>query len=81
MNITPGVELIEEKEGTGEPAKKGDQVIYNVKIFLNKGEEVPINEAQASRGLPAEIIRKEDDQLFIDHRIELGRRRAIRLAG
>jgi FKBP-type peptidyl-prolyl cis-trans isomerase (trigger factor) len=76
-NIAPGIRLIEEREGTGAPAKKGDEVVYNVRIFLNKGEEVRINEAQAGRGLPPEIIRQEGGQLFIDHRITLGRRRAI----
>lgn len=77
MNNTPGIDLIEETEGAGEPARKGNTVVYNVRIFLNKGEEVPINEEQANRGLPAEIIRKEGGRTFVDHRVELGKRRAI----
>jgi hypothetical protein len=74
--IAPGVRLIEEREGAGEPVKKGEDVVYNVRIFLNRGEEVRINEAQADR-LPAELVRREDGRLFIDHRVTLGRRRAI----
>jgi len=77
MNGMPGVRLLGEREGTGNPAKKGDAVVYNIKIFLNKGEEVRINERQANLGLPTEMIRKKGDQTFIDHRIVLGKRQAI----
>jgi len=52
-------------------------VVYNVKIFVNRGEEVRLNERQAGLGLPAELIRREGDQTFIDHRVTLGRRQAI----
>lgn len=72
-----GVELIDETEGSGKPAKKGDQVVYNIRIFLNKRDEVPINEKQVSQDLPADVIRQEDNQVFVDHRIELGKRHAI----
>jgi len=72
-----GVELIEETEGTGEPAKKGDRVVYNIRIFLNKGDEVPINEKQVSQGLPADIIRREGNQVLVEHRMVLGKRHAI----
>ncbi len=77
MGAVSGIQLIEETEGTGEPARKGDHVVFNMRIFLNKGDEVPINEEQANRGLPVEIIRHEGDRIFIDHRMELGKRRAI----
>ncbi len=72
-----GMELIEETEGAGETASEGKTVIYNVRIFLNRGEEVPINERQANLGLPEPVIRREGDQVFVDHRTELGKRRAI----
>jgi hypothetical protein len=76
MKIASGTELIEEREGEGTPAGKGDHVVYNVRIFLNKGEEVFMNEAQAQH-LPQEMKRHEDGRIFIDHRIVLGKRRAI----
>ena len=41
MTIRPGKELIEETEGDVEPARKGDRVVYNIRIFLYKGAEVP----------------------------------------
>lgn len=77
MKVAPGIELIEEQQGSGQAAQRGDQVTYNIRLFLNHGDEVRINEEQASQGLPAEIIRKDADRIFIDHRIELGKRRAI----
>jgi uncharacterized protein len=77
MKKIPGVRLLEEREGAGAFAKKGDQVVYNVKIFLNQGEEVRLNERQAGLGLPAEMIRRKGDQTFIDHRVTLGRRQVI----
>ena len=72
-----GVELIDETEGSGEPAKKGDEVVFNIRIYLNKGDEVPINEKQISQGLPADIIRQETDRVFVEHRTVLGKRHAI----
>ena len=35
------------REGVGDPAKKGDRILYNLKMFLHRGEEVPSNERQA----------------------------------
>ena len=72
-----GVELIDETEGSGEPATKGDEVIFNIRIFLNKGDEVPINAKQLKQGLPADIIRQEGDRVFVEHHTVLGKRHAI----
>ena len=33
-------------------AESGDVVVYNLRIYLNRGEELLINEAQAGQGLP-----------------------------
>ena len=41
MRLKSGIKLLEQREGTGEPARKGDRVIYNMKILLNRGDEVP----------------------------------------
>jgi len=76
MRIQSGIRLLDEREGNGPPAQKGDRVIYNVKIFLNKGDEVLLNERQAQY-LPAKMIRNEDGQRFVDREITLGRRQAI----
>src|SRR5581483_9809753 len=41
MRLRSGLKLLEEREGTGEPAGKGDRVVYNLRTYLNRGEEVP----------------------------------------
>lgn len=76
MKRMSGLKLLEEREGAGAPAKKGDRIVYNARIFLNQGEEVLSNELQA-KDLPKEMVRVEGGMSFIDHRIVLGRRQAI----
>jgi FKBP-type peptidyl-prolyl cis-trans isomerase (trigger factor) len=71
-----GLKLIEEQDGTGDPAQKGDRVMFNMRLFLNKGDEVPLNEMQAKH-LPKEMIRVVDGVTLIDRKIVLGRREAM----
>ena len=65
-----------EREGEGRAAQKGDRVVYNMRIFLNRGDEVPLNVCQAAN-LPPEMVRVEGGVTWIDHTIVLGRRQAI----
>lgn len=76
MKMKRGIKLLEQREGSGEPAKKGDRILYNLKMFLRRGEEVPLNERQAEH-LPAEMIRTIAGKRFVEHRIRLGSRDAI----
>jgi len=76
MRIKSGVKLLAEVDGQGEPAKKGDKVIFNWRLFRNQGGEIPINEQQAEH-LPPEMIRYVDDLKLIDHRTTLGRRQTM----
>ena len=76
MKRISGLKLVDEREGAGAPTKKGDRVVYNTRIFLNQGDEVPLNAIQAKR-LPKEMVRVEDGVTLIDHTIVLGRRHAI----
>lgn len=76
MKRISGLKLLEEREGAGTPAKKGDRVVYNARLFLNQGDEVLLNDIQAKQ-LPKEMVRVEGGVTFIDHRIVLGRRQAI----
>ena len=71
-----GLRLLDEREGAGAPAQKGDRVVYNTRMFLNQGDEVPLNDVQAQR-LPKDMVRVEAGVTFVDHTIVLGRRRAI----
>lgn len=76
MKRLSGLKLLEEREGEGRQAEKGDRVVYNTRIFLNRGDEVPLNDLQAKQ-IPKEMIRVVDGVTFIDHRIVLGQRQAI----
>jgi FKBP-type peptidyl-prolyl cis-trans isomerase 2 len=73
MTIKSGIKLLAEAEGLGEPAKKGDEVIFNWRLFRNQGDEIPLNEQQAEV-VPSEMIRHVDGVKLIDHRTTLGRR-------
>ena len=75
MKRVSGVTLLDEREGGGRVAQKGDRVVYNTRLFLNRGEEVPLNSLQAT-SLPPEMIRVADRVSLIDHRIILGCRQA-----
>jgi FKBP-type peptidyl-prolyl cis-trans isomerase len=76
MRFKSGITLLEEREGEGDLAKRGDSVVYNMKIFLNRGDEVPLNQRQAQY-LPQEMIRTVDGHSYIDHKTVLGSRQAI----
>ena len=76
MRLKRGSKLLGQHEGIGEPAKKGDRILYNLKMFLHRGEEVPLNERQAEH-LPAGMIRTVDGKRFVEHRTRLGSRDAI----
>jgi FKBP-type peptidyl-prolyl cis-trans isomerase len=71
-----GLKLLDQQEGTGTPAKKGDRVVYNTRIFLNQGEEMSLNDMKAKQ-LSKDMVRVEARFTFIDHRIGLGRREAM----
>jgi FKBP-type peptidyl-prolyl cis-trans isomerase len=77
MKRPSGLEILEEREGTGPVARRGDIVTYNVRIFLNRGDEVPINEAQANQGISAGRIRQEENRILVDHVATLGKRRVM----
>jgi FKBP-type peptidyl-prolyl cis-trans isomerase (trigger factor) len=76
MRLRSGINLLAERAGLGRPAQKGDRVIYNLKIFLNKGDEVPLNQRQAEY-LPVQMIRVVDGYRFVDHKTVLGSREAM----
>jgi hypothetical protein len=71
MKRLSGLKLLEEREGKGTPAEKGDRVVYNMRMFLSQSEEMSLNAKQAEH-LPREMIRAEGGITFIDHTIVLG---------
>jgi FKBP-type peptidyl-prolyl cis-trans isomerase (trigger factor) len=76
MKRLSGIKLLEEREGEGRPTQKGDRVVYNMRLFLNKGDEVPLNAKQAEH-LPKVMIRVEEGVKFIDHTTVLGSRQSM----
>ena len=76
MKRLSGLKLLEEQEGEGTPATKGDHVLFHMRLFLNKGDEVPRNERRAEH-LPKEMVQVVDGKTLIDRTITLGRREAI----
>jgi hypothetical protein len=65
------------REGSGPAAASGHTITYNVRIFLNRGDEVAINEALAEQGIADDRIRRDGDQILVDHISTLGKRQAI----
>jgi FKBP-type peptidyl-prolyl cis-trans isomerase (trigger factor) len=76
MKRLSGLKILDEREGEGQPAQKGDRVIYNCRIFLNKGDEVMLNAKQADH-LPKDMIRVVDGECFVDRKTVLGSRQTI----
>ena len=76
MKPLSGLKLLEEQEGEGVPAGKGDRVVYNSRLFLNKGDEVPLNAKQVEY-LSKDMIRVEGGVPFVDHKTVLGSRQMI----
>lgn len=76
MKETSGLELLVDDEGEGRAAIAGDTLVFNMRVFLNRGDEVPLNEQQATQ-LPASMLRTVDGRAVVDHTLVLGTRRAI----
>ncbi|THJ12237.1 MAG: hypothetical protein CAF43_006200 [Nitrospira sp. CG24C] len=76
MKRLSGLKLLEEREGEGVPANKGDRVVYNSRIYLNKGDEVLLNAKQVEH-LPKDMIRVEGGVIFVNHKTLLGSRQAM----
>ena len=76
MKRLSGLKLLEEREGQGREAQLSDHVIYNSRIFLNKGDEVRIQEEQI-KNLPKEMSRVVNGAVLIDHKTRLGDRQIV----
>lgn len=77
MKIKPGIELLAETVGSGPVAGKAHRVVYNVRLVLNRGDEVPMNAVQIAAGVPPERVRNTAAGPLVDHHIVLGNRQCI----
>ena len=76
MKRLSGYTLLVEQAGNGPVAKHGNRVIYNMRLYLNKGDEVPLNERQLEF-VSSERTRIQDGARLIDRTVTLGRREVI----
>jgi hypothetical protein len=76
MKRLRGLTLLDEREGGGRVAQIGDHVVYNMRLYLNKGDEVLLNKTQVEH-VPKERIRIQDGVTLIDRTVMLGRREVI----
>lgn len=75
--ISKGIKLLTELVGTGLAAEKGSNVTFCIRLYLNKGEEVILEDDVISE-YPEHVQTEQiDGKKLIRHRIELGKRRAI----
>lgn len=74
--IARGITLLKEIEGQGPQAARGDRIIFNMKFWLNRGDEVPLNTIQAQH-VPERMIRAVAGEKFVDHTAILGKRNVI----
>ena len=71
-----GITLLMEVEGQGPPTARGDRVLFNMKIWLNRGDEVPLNAIQAQH-VPEQMIRSVAGEKLVDRIATLGKREVI----
>lgn len=76
MKHLTGVKILEERDGEGVLAQKGDRVVFNMRTLLSKGDVVPLDARQAEY-LPKDMFRTQDGFTFVDHSLRLGQREAI----
>jgi hypothetical protein len=74
--LKPGITLLDEKEGDGRAADRGDDVVFNLRLFMHHGDEVPLNQVQSER-LPGQPTREIDGQRLLDRTVTLGQREVI----
>jgi FKBP-type peptidyl-prolyl cis-trans isomerase len=77
MNLQPGIRLLEEREGSGPAAEKGCQVTYNLRAYLNKGDEVPINRRDPAVPWSKEMITSDDKGELINFVCTIGKRESF----
>ncbi|UTW13410.1 FKBP-type peptidyl-prolyl cis-trans isomerase [Marinobacterium rhizophilum] len=75
------IELLDEQLGQGPAASTGDVVVFNLRLYLHRGDEVrlgvQLNCAQLSNLRALGLMRSTDDGPMLDHQVHLGRRQCI----
>ena len=77
MHISKSIKLLEEIEGTGKAAEKGCHVTYNIRAFLNKGEEINVNYRNPTVEWPEGLITKDEKGELINFSCLIGKRESF----
>jgi hypothetical protein len=75
--IAKGIELLDERPGDGPVAAKGAVVIYNLRLFLRRGDEVTPDARSIEAYRDQLSVRRVEGVELIDHTTTLGKRRPI----
>ena len=76
MKLESGIKPLEDVPGTRAEAPRSDRVTYNLRLFLNQGEEVPLDELQKDR-LSNDQLRVGSDREVMDRVVTLGKREVV----
>ena len=77
MEAVKGIELLDERNGSGPAAAKGDEVVYNARMYLRRGDEVTTDQRSIEMYGLTQRVRKVKDTQLLDHRTVLGKRQPI----
>jgi hypothetical protein len=77
MNIRQGIKLLEEQEGSGKAAEKGCHATYNLRAYLNKGDEVPVNRRDPDVPWPQDMVTNDGKGDLINFVCVIGKRQAF----
>ena len=77
MNVKPGIKLLDEREGNGPPAQKGCHATYNLRAYLSKGDEVPVNRKAPGAEWPPNMLTSDERGEMINFVCTIGKREAI----
>jgi hypothetical protein len=75
--VARGITLLTEVEGQGPPAARGNRIIFNIEIWLNRSDEVPLNAIQVQH-VPEQMVRSVAGEKPVDHTATLEKREVER---
>jgi len=77
MHISKSIKLLEELEGTGKAAEKGCYVTYNIRAYLNKGEEINVNYRNPAVEWPEGTVAHDKNGELINFTCLIGKRESF----
>ena len=75
--MAKGIKLLQDVPGSGPAAAKGDEVVYNARIYLRRGEEVTTDQRSIDAYDLLDRVRTVEETKLLDHHTVLGKRQPI----